>query len=65
MGVHYVIMQWQNSVLLLGESTVLKLQVKKLRMHVELKISVMELTTLGILEIVCSFPGGITWNVSL
>jgi hypothetical protein len=39
--------------------------VKKLRMHVELKISVMELTTLGILEIVCSLPGGITWNVSL
>ena len=65
MGVHYVIMQWQNSVLLLGESTVLKLQVKKLRMHVELKISVMELTTRGILEIVCSLPGGITWNVSL
>eukprot|EP00258_Populus_trichocarpa_P029818 XP_024445837.1 uncharacterized protein LOC7457190 [Populus trichocarpa] len=48
MGVHYVIMQWQNSVLLLGESTVLKLQVKKLRMHVELKISVMELTTLAL-----------------
>ena len=51
MEVHSIIVQWRNSVLLLGESNALKLHEKKLSMHVELKISMMELTTLGILEI--------------
>ena len=51
MEVHSIIVQWRNSVLLLGESNALKLQEKKLWMHVELKISMTELTTLGILEI--------------
>lgn len=51
MGVHNIIVQWLNSVLLLGETNALKLHVKKLWMHVELKISMTEQTTLGILEI--------------
>ncbi|XP_011036562.1 PREDICTED: uncharacterized protein LOC105134029 isoform X3 [Populus euphratica] len=63
MGVHYIIMQWQNSVLLLGGSTVLKLQVKKLRMHVELKISMMELTTL--VHPVYSEPASCNFSFSL